>query len=189
MLTITLKPQELWDHAYNRFRYIESNRTLRLEHSLKSISNWEAIFEKTFLPPPYLDENKVHIEPLEWRSYFKCMVLDEKVSETEVDILFTTHRQEILEYIARPNHGTKFGGQSPTKMNNVAVSSGMIYYWLTAFQIPFHTENWHLNRLLALLKIANIKNDPNGTMTLQETKDVHRSLNAERRSKYMNHKG
>lgn len=190
MLKIEIEPQELYDHNKKVFLYITEPKTFELEHSLQSVSRWEAEHEKTFLPPPFLDENEVHITPIEWRSYFNHMVLGERPTEEELDVIFVSHRLQILKYIAKPMSGTIFGGTSRAKTSNVAISSELIYYWMSVYDIPYTpSDEWHLNRLLALIKIANIKNDPKGTMTLEETTQLHRNLNAERRRKYMKQKG
>ena len=48
MLTITIKDQELFNEETNEFTTVKG-QTLQLEHSLVSISKWEAKWKKAFL--------------------------------------------------------------------------------------------------------------------------------------------
>ena len=48
MLTIVVPSEELYDEANNKFINVKGT-TLQLEHSLVSISKWEAKWHKIFL--------------------------------------------------------------------------------------------------------------------------------------------
>ena len=49
MLVITVKATEKWDEKTNRFINLDHDTTLQLEHSLISISRWEAKWKKPYL--------------------------------------------------------------------------------------------------------------------------------------------
>ena len=68
------------------------------------------------------------------------------------------------------------------------ITSELIYYWMIAFQIPFECQKWHINRLLTLIQVCNIKNQPNKKLNRQQLNDRNRALNAARK-KALNTRG
>jgi hypothetical protein len=68
--------------------------------------------------------------------------------------------------------------------SNEAITSELIYYWMTALQIPWEAQKWHLNRLLMLIRIGNVKNQPPKKMSKAALLARNRKLNDERRRKY-----
>ena len=74
--------------------------------------------------------------------------------------------------------------------NSEFITSELIYYWMVAMNIPFECQKWHLNRLLTLIRICEIKNNPKGQpkMSANEIRQYNDKLNEERRRRY-NSKG
>ena len=61
------------------------------------------------------------------------------------------------------------------------ITSELVYYWMVALQIPFECQKWHINRLLTLVKICNVKNQPPKKRSQREILQSNAALNAARR--------
>lgn len=180
MLQITIPAREMWDERNNEFVYT-NEQTLQLEHSLISLSKWESKWNKPFLSK----ESKTYEEILD---YVKCMTLTQKVSPEIYANLTDENMSDIQRYIEAPMTATTFSEEKNTKGNREIVTSELIYYWMIALGIPMECEKWHLNRLLTLVRVCNIKNSPPKKMGKNAIMSRNASLNAARR-KRLNSKG
>ena len=70
---------------------------------------------------------------------------------------------------------------APGRRGSEQITSELIYYWMVALQIPFECQKWHLNRLLTLVRICNIKNQPSKKQSKREVMSKNAALNAARR--------
>lgn len=180
MLQITIPAREMWDEQNNEFVYT-NEQTLQLEHSLISLSKWESKWNKPFLSK----ESKTYEEILD---YVKCMTLTQKVSPEIYANLTDENMRDIQRYIEAPMTATTFSEEKNTKGNREIVTSELIYYWMIALGVPMECEKWHLNRLLTLVRVCNIKNSPPKKMGKNAIMSRNASLNAARR-KRLNSKG
>jgi hypothetical protein len=180
MLRITIPAVEQWDEAKQEFIYTKE-QTLSLEHSLVSISKWESKWCKPFLTK----QEKTFEETLD---YIKCMTLTQNVDPEVYNYLTNENIKEINEYIGAPMTATYFSDEKTSKTSREQVTAELIYYWMIAFNIPFECQKWHLNRLLTLIKVCNIKNQPPKKRSKKDIMSRNAALNAARR-KRLNTKG
>lgn len=172
MLTITIPGVEFYDEDNEEF-ITKDSTTINLEHSLISISKWESKWCKPFMSSVKTSDELLH--------YIKCMTITNNVSDDVYYRLSSNNIKDINEYIEAPMTATTFSDRKGG--NKEIVTSELIYYWLVSFNIPIECEKWHINRLLTLIKVCNIKNAPPEKVNKQEQLRRNRQLNAERRKK------
>lgn len=173
MLTITIPSTETFNEITGEFEYTREY-TLQLEHSLVSISKWESKWCKPFLGK----QEKTTEEVID---YIKCMTLNKGVGDNIYNCLSQANIRAINEYIEAPMTATTFHGNETGKKNGEQVTSELIYYWMIALQIPFECQKWHINRLLTLIRVCNIKNSPPKKMSKREIMSRNSALNAARK--------
>lgn len=179
MLQITL-PVELWDEGKQEFIYLPG-QTLEMEHSLASLSKWESKMGKPFLSK----DAKTYQESLE---YLKCMMLTPGVTDDVYEYLMRHKLSTIDEYINAPMSATILPPNRGRKGRPEIITAEVIYYWMVAMQIPDKYEHWHLNKLITLIGVCNVKNSPNKKRSSDEILRDQMALNAER-CKKLNSKG
>ena len=178
---IHIEKQELWDDVKEEFVYINS-QDLVIEHSLYSIRLWEEKYHKPFM----VEGNKSDLEVLD---YIRMMTLN-PVDESIYSKLTKTTIEEINEYMKNPMTATTFSKEEEkefSKKMNGFVTAELVYYWMTAENIPFECEHWHINKLLTLIKVCSIKNKPDDKKDKKLTQADLAARRAEmeaRRAKY-----
>ena len=176
MLQITIPSAELWDEQKQEFINTKAY-VLQLEHSLVSISKWESKWNKVFLSK----EDKTYEETID---YVKCMTITQNIPDEAYRYLTKTNVDQIDEYISAPMTATWFAKEKSSGINREKVTSELIYYWMIALNIPFECQKWHLNRLLTLIRVCNIKNTPPKKMSKRSLIQRNAALNAARRKQY-----
>ena len=91
---------------------------------------------------------------------------------------------KVNSYIEDPMSATTINENRTYHVNREQPTSELIYYWMIALNIPMECQKWHLNRLLNLVRICNIKNAPPKKMSQRDIIARNKALNAERRAKY-----
>lgn len=154
---------------------------LKFEHSLVSLSEWEAKYETPFFAPNGEDKTIA-----EMYSYFEFMLVSPKKKAHLVQMLSDGQMFQLAEYIQRSRTATTVREIQDNRGPKENITSELVYYWLVAFKIPFHpTETWHLNRLLMLVKVCSFKNTPpkkQGKMSKAQQIQEMRKLNEQRRA-------
>ena len=91
---------------------------------------------------------------------------------------------QIKEYMDDPMTATTFKNNNDSRSNSSeATTSEIIYYWMIVNNIPVEFEHWHIKRLLTLIRVCSIKNQPAKKMSKSEVARTYRALNAERRAR------
>ncbi len=179
MLQITIPSTESWDERKQEFVQTKE-QTLQLEHSLVSLSKWESKWCK-----PFLSSQKTVDEILD---YIRCMTLTHNVDPAIYNCLSEENLVQVNNYIEAPMTATCFYEEKNGVRNKEIITSELIYYWMVALNIPFECQKWHLNRLLTLIRVCSIKNQPPKKRTKREIMARNAELNAIRRKK-LNTKG
>ena len=179
MLEIKIKTTELWDEGKEEF-IDPKEETLKLEHSLVSLSKWESKYHKPFITK----EQKTRAETID---YIKFMTLNKNVDPDIYYCISESDMNEINQYIEDPMTATTFSSKDKGTSRE-QITAELIYYWMIALNIPFECQKWHLNKLLTLIRVCNIKNAPPKKMGKNDLMRRNAALNAARRKKY-NSKG
>lgn len=180
MLQITVQVDEQWNEELQEFVYLK-DQTLQLEHSLVSISKWESKWCKSF----FSKEEKTYDEVID---YIKCMTLTKNVPPETYLYLGDENVEKIKEYIEAPMTATTFSNDKNHGKSNEQTTSELIYYWMISLNIPVEFEKWHINRLLTLIRVCEIKNQPPKKRSKREQANRYAALNAARR-KQLNTRG
>lgn len=172
MLTIIVPGVEAFDNETQEFT-TQGDVTLKLEHSLVSLSKWESKFEKPFL-------GKAEKSTEEVLAYIQMMALNEVPEET-FSKLSEDNFRAINSYIEAKMTATWFHDPPGAPSSRDVITAELIYYWMITFQIPWDCEKWHLNRLFTLIRVCNIKQAKPKKMSRAEIAARNRELNAQRR--------
>lgn len=173
MLEIVLPTIESWDEQKQEFVYSKEQK-LQLEHSLVSLRKWESKWCKPFLGK----DEKTQEETID---YIRCMTITQNVKPETYNRLTKKHIDQIVEYIGAPMTATTFS-KSNDRPSREIVTAELIYYWMIALNIPIEEcQKWHLNTLLTLIRVCNIKNTPPKKRSKRDIISQNAALNAARR--------
>lgn len=178
MLDITIPEQEYFDEEKQVFLYTKPIE-LHMEHSLMSIAKWESKWHKAFL-------TKRDRSPEETIDYFRCMIVN-KVDPSVVDFLTSKDIKKIIDYINEPMTAVYMGDENSSiekgsRLRDTTTAE-LLYFYMITLSIPFECEKWHINRLLALIHVCEVKNRPSKTMTASQINRRNKALNEARKKK------
>lgn len=175
MLDITIPARELFDESTGAFSMSKSYH-LQLEHSLISLSKWESKWHKAFL------QTKVEKTVPETIDYIRCMTLTQNVDPEAYTLITNEIVEQVSAYIKEPMTATTFSQNNRHTINHEIITAEIVYYWMITFNIPFECQKWHLNKLLTLINVCNIKSQPAKKMSKKEVYSRNTALNAMRRN-------
>ena len=176
MLQLVIQDAELYDERTSRFVSVKG-QTLQLEHSLVSLSKWESKWKKPFLQDiPKTGEEIV--------DYIRAMTITQNVNPMVYQLITQKHVDQVMAYINDPMTATTIKKKEGSGRSRQIMTSEVIYYYMTAYQIPFDPcQKWHLNRLMMLINVCDEKNATPKKMGKKQTAMSNHSLNAARRSR------
>lgn len=173
MKKIRIEGQRYFNPHNNEIITIKEQE-IQLEHSLVSISKWEQKWHK-----PFLGTDKTAEEVAD---YVRCMCMSQNVDPLVFQYMSEANLKEIDEYIADPMTATTFSEKKSGGSKEI-LTNEIIYWQMITLGIPVEFQKWHLNRLLTLIKVCSIKNNPNAKkMSRSEVMQRNRELNRARRA-------
>jgi hypothetical protein len=171
---------EGWDERKQEF--VEpKTQVLQLEHSLVSLSKWESKWCKPFLSKGLQTTEEI-------LDYIKFMTLTQNVNPEVYNHITQDIVDEITAYINAPMTATTINDERNDKGRGEIVTAELIYYWMISLNIPFECQKWHLNRLLTLVRVCNVKNSPPKKRSKKELMRRNTAMNALRKQQ-LNTKG
>ena len=123
--------------------------------------------------------------------YIRCMTITQNVDPDVYNHLTDENINAVNEYMNSKMTATWFSEDKPGKggkRNGKQTTNELIYYWMISLNIPKECEKWHLNRLLTLIRVCNVENQPAKKMSKRDTLRQQHALNAARR-KQLNTRG
>lgn len=173
MLHVTIPAREHWDEAKEEF-IINKEQKLQLEHSLVSVAKWEAKWHKAFMS----NTARTYEETID---YIRCMTITQNVDPDIYNFIPDEIIEEVNRYIADPMTATWFSEDKTSRRSSETITNELVYYWMISLNIPKECEKWHFNRLMTLIRVCNVKNQPPKRMSKRETASRYAALNRARR--------
>jgi hypothetical protein len=174
MISVQVEEQELFDERSSVFIPVPKT-VLELEHSLLSLGKWESKWKK-----PYLSKGKKTVE--ETVDYIRCMTINQKAVNYAVYLaLGNAEFRLIADYVSDPMTATTFRKDN-RKPSREILTAELIYHSMVVYGIPFECQKWHLNRLLTLIQVCDIKSAPPKKMGRKEMLSQRQALNNSRRA-------
>lgn len=174
MKKIHIQERKLFNPLNNEIITLKE-QDIQLEHSLVSISKWEQKWHKPFLGTKEKTQEEI-------ADYIGCMCMTQNVNPEVFKFLSESNLREIEEYIADPMTATTFSDKKNGGSNEI-LTNEIIYWQMITLGIPVEFQKWHLNRLLTLIKVCSIKNNPNKkklsrSEIIQRNKELNRARRA-----------
>ena len=180
MLRLQIPKQEFWDPIKEKFITI-SEVTVELEHSLYTVSLWESKWHIPF----HDDRNEKTFE--QNIDYIRCMCQTPNVDPAVFNYITEENAKSITDYISDSATATWFNDNTKRSGKREIITAEIIYYWMTAYNLPESYQHWHLNKLMTLLRVCAEKNNPDSAKKKKATGQLaaqRRALNAARRKKF-----
>lgn len=127
---------------------------LTFEHSLLSLSKWEAKTKKAFLATAQKPSD-------EMIDYYQCMLTSPEHAEEMVYRLDPAQLDSFEAYINDPQGAGHYPPTDDSPPSRERITSDTLYMQMVILEIPFEAQTWHLNRLMMLIaKVSHAKAPP-----------------------------
>ena len=177
MLEITILGSESFNDETQEFVYPDS-QTVRLEHSLVSLSLWESKWEKPFLTNDSRSEEEI-------KDYVRCMLEAANFPGELIHQMSNDNFSEVNAYLGKKHTATWFSEVGPKASSHKIITAEVIYGWMVTMQIPFECQNWPLKRLITLIRVVQeLTNPKKKRVSMNDRLAQQREINAQRRAMY-----
>lgn len=182
MIEETIVGIEGFDQVTQTFIPAPKTRTIRLEHSLISISKWEEQTKRRFLSKVSGPKTKE-----DWIVYMQCMSLDGPIDPLLLQCVTDIQFDRIVKYIQDNKTATTgLTKKKPSSGKPKEMSSEMIYCYMAFYRLPWYAEKWHLSRLLTMIDVADeLQNGGKGSkMNWNDTMSRYARINERNRKRF-----
>lgn len=179
MIEITIKGIEGFDQTTQTFIPAPKDRTIRLEHSLISLSKWEEQTKRRFLSKVSGPQTKE-----DWILYMQCMSLDGPIDPLLLACMTEEQFKRVVAYIQDNRTATTIQRVDKPGRKNKELSSELLYYYMSALQLPYFAEKWHLSRLLTLIDVANDQQSGGKKTNYKDTLKHYSQLNERNKRRF-----
>lgn len=177
MLTLKFPETESYNESTHEF-IIFPAAELKMEHTLRAIADWEGRTYKSFF-----DTNDMTTEDI--REYARSMTLEDPGDPNVYSRIGNAEIAQIVSYMNDPKSAKQHRNQKSKKPpKNLNVTAENVYAAMFRNGIPMECENWHFNRLMALIRTCDSANGGEKPMTRAEERKYWNHLNEERRKKW-----
>lgn len=179
MLKILVSGREWFDD--DRQIFVSSNPyELHLEHSLLSISKWEAKWKI-----PFLDE-KTKLTDEQYLDYIRCMTINPPKDPLVYANITAKDLNAIKDYVGENRTATKIyrKRKADPRAPKDRITAELIYYWMISYNIPFECQKWHLSQLMSLIDVCNFKSEKPEKIPKNQLLRERSAMNMARRSKH-----
>lgn len=170
-----------YDEVYNEeteeFEVVHGN-IVQLEHSLYTISMWEASHKRNFL-------NNTELSSQDIFDYIQCMSYR---TPFNINILTMDDLEKINSYMQDVQSATTIQSNRKSSSSSDVITSEVLYASIFELGIDISCQHWHISRLLLLLQVMSIRQNGSEKMNQTDIHEQNRRLN-EMRRKQMNTKG
>lgn len=167
-MDLFIPSQELWDERKEEMIYTKAT-TLHLEHSLISVSKWEAKWHV-----PFLDTKMDEAQSID---YIRCMTINKDVDPNVYLAIRAEHLNAIMDYINDPMTATTIKDDPGSKKPTRFITSELIYYYMIQYGIPHEFEKWHFNRLITLIRVCSEENKPKKKRSKSDIEREYEEIN------------